>query len=560
MKFTAIPTVLFVVLMCSTTFAQTDWVSRFLDRYAAPKKMELPFANPAAPISLSAMTQNGAVALTTEDVIRLLLENNRDLNVSRAVPVSSLYSITSLLRPFEPNFHVIGSLSHTKSPSSTLLAGAVSLVQLTHDYKVGFDQTFQTGTVVTTDFEFSRSSSNSVFFVYNPAYNGTVRYGITQHVLRDFGRAVNSHQIRIARNNEKISELDFELQIIDAVTQALNSYWDLVFATEDVKVKQRSLDLASKTLRDNEIQVQVGTMASIDLVQAEAEVAARNDDLVTAQYGTDRLADQMKKMISRDTDPGLALVRLNLIEPVRQPDTQTVLPLAQAIQFALENRREIKQANYDVDNQDISIQYTKNQMRPVLDVTAGYAHSGLGGTQTIRSGIGQGSEILRVVPGGIGDMFGQLFAFNYPGYSAGFNLQIPLQNRAARADYERAVNERDLSVMRKAATAQRIALEVRNAYTQLDLNRARVTTARKTRELTSLKLDAEQKKFDLGTSTVRFVLEEQRNLAQAETNEIQALVNYAKALISYDQAIGNTLARNNIELDEQLAHQLTLKQ
>src|SRR5262249_6414088 len=142
-------------------------------------------------------------------------------------------------------------------------------------------------------------------------------------------------------------------------------------------------------------------------------------------------------------------------------------------------------------------------------------------------------------------------------YSAGFNLQIPLQNRAAQADYDRAINERELSALRKAATAQQIVVEVRNAYTQLDMNSARVATARTARELSSRKLEAEQKKFELGTSTVRFVLEEQRNLAQAETNEIQALVNYTKALVAYDRSIGNTLARNDVQLEKQLPKQLT---
>lgn len=156
-------------------------------------------------------------------------------------------------------------------------------------------------------------------------------------------------------------------------------------------------------------------------------------------------------------------------------------------------------------------------------------------------------------------MFTQLYSFNYPGYSAGFTLQIPLRNTSARADYDRALNEREVSAKRKAATAQRIVIEVRNAYTQLDMNRSRIMTARTARELADRRLDAEQKKFELGTSTVRFVLEEQRNVAQAETNESQALVNYAKALVAYDRAIGNTLERNNIQLDKQLPPQLTLR-
>ncbi len=546
---------LIMLFTSSTAAAESNWVQRFLDRYHAP---QAPAAIGASgPGSLAAMVQSGAVSLTTEDIVRLLLENNREVIVNRLAPISSVYAITSLIRPFEPNFHITGSVNRTKTPSRSQLTGAPALNQLTHDYKVGFDQTLETGTIYSVDFDLNRSSSNSAFNLFNPSYNGLITYAFTQHLLRDFGRGVNSHQIRIARNNEKISELQFELQVIDLITQAQEAYWDLAFADEDVKVKQRSVDLASKTLHDNEIQVQIGTLAPIDLVQAETEVATRKEQLITAQYTVDQLQDQLKKMITHETDPGLVPVRLNLVEPLRPPGSENELPLEKAIQFALENRPEMKQADYDVANQDINIQYTKNQKLPILEITGSYTQSGLGGTQTVRSGFGQGTAIIQVVPGGVTDVFGQLFGFSYTGYTAAFNLQIPLTNRAARADYERAINERQLSAMRKAATAQRIALEVRNANTTVEMQRAHVETARITHDLATRRLDAEQKKFELGTSTVRFVLEEQRNLAQAEIDEIQALVNYTKALVEYDRAIGNTMARNNVQLEKQLPAQVT---
>src|SRR5437762_7191000 len=212
-----------------------------------------------------------ALSLTTEDIVRLLLENNRDVIVNRLAPISSVYSITSLIRPFQPNFHIIGNVNRAKTPSRSQLTGAPALNQLTHDYRVGVDQTLQTGTIYSIDFDLNRTSSNSAFNLFNPSYNGLITYSFTQHVLRDFGRSVNSHLIRVAKNSEKISELQFELQIMDLVTQSKQSYWDLVFANEDVKVKKRSLDRASKTLHDNEIQVQIGTLAPIDLVQAQAE-------------------------------------------------------------------------------------------------------------------------------------------------------------------------------------------------------------------------------------------------------------------------------------------------
>ncbi len=540
---------LMVLLLSSPAAAQVKWVEEFLARYNVPERVHFPPASLNAATSLEAIVQSGIASLTTQDVVRLLLENNRELIVGRGIPRSSFYSTESLKRPFQLNLHGGGTISHTTSPSSNVLAGAASLVQLAHDYNVGLDQVLPTGTAYTIDFDFNRLSSNSVFYVFNPAYNGTIRYRITQHLMRDFGRLVNTHEIRIARNNQKISELDFELQIIDQVTTALESYWDIVFAAEDVKVKRRSLDLALKTLHDNRAQVRIGTMAAIDLAQAEAEAATRSEDLVVSQYTLDKLQDEMKKQISRQLDPGIVLAHLNLVEQVTRPGGIVLPPLNEAVQLALQNRCEVKQTDHDIDNQDINVRFMKNQKRPVVDVSGEFSHAGLGGTQTIRSGIGQDSQVVRVVPGGIGDMFASLFAYRYPGYSAGFSVKIPLTNGAAEADYVRALNEHEMAANRKAATEQQVALEVRNAYTQIDMNKARVETTRTARELTERRLAAEQAKFEAGTSTVRFVLEEQRNLAQAETNEMQALVNYTKAIVAYDRAIGNTLARHGIALD-----------
>ena len=148
-------------------------------------------------------------------------------------------------------------------------------------------------------------------------------------------------------------------------------------------------------------------------MQAQAEVAQRNEDLITAQYTIEQLQDQLKKVITSETDPGLVTMRLDLVEPLKQPGAETVLPLDKAIQFALENRPEMKQADYDVENQNINVQYTKNQLLPVLDITGSYTQSGLGGTQTVRSGLGQSAVILQAVPGGVGDVFSQLFGFSY---------------------------------------------------------------------------------------------------------------------------------------------------
>ena len=336
------------------------------------------------------------------------------------------------------------------------------------------------------------------------------------------------------------------------VAQAQRSYWDLVFASEDIKVKQRSVDLAQKTLSDNQIQVQIGTLAPIDVVQAESEVANRRLQYVTSTYTEAQMQDQVKKLITSQGDPGLILAKLMPSQVVPKPEASDIMPVEQAIKVALENRPEMKQLQVDLQNKKIDLEYMKNQLLPTVDLLASYTQNGVGGKETVRNGFGPTAPIVAQFNGGILDAFGQLFGYSFTGYSVGFSVQIPLRNRAAQGDHARAVTDERISEQRISSQAQQIALEVRNALTQIEMNRARIEAATKARELSDRRLEAEQKKFDLGASTIRFVLEEQRNVAQAQTDELQAIVNYTKSLVDMDRAMGMTLKKNNIEIEKSL--------
>jgi outer membrane protein TolC len=550
--------IVFVVLVAvcmntSPALAQNNLFEQFLNRYR-PAPVNFPVSSPqTAAQVLAARIQNGLLPLTVGDVIQLMLENNLDINVDRLNPLSAQYLIDTLYRPFEPTLRLQATINRNTSPATSQLTGAPALSMLSGSYTVGFFQTLPTGTDVAVDFILNRNSSNSAFSTFNPSWVGNMRYSFSQHLLKDYGRSVNQRQIRVAQNNEKISQIQFELQLIDLVTAAQRSYWDLVFTGEDVKVKQRSMDLAQKTLSDNQIQVQIGTLAPIDLVQAESELANRTEQMVVSTYTQVQTGDQIKKLITSQPDPGLVLAMLNPREPVRQPGLMDVPSVEAAVKIALENRPEMRQLQLNLENKDLDAQYTKNQLLPTVDLIGTYTQNGVGGIETLRNGFGPTAPVVSVIKGGLGDTFTQLFGYNYTGYSAGVSVLIPLRNRGARGDNARATTEKRIAENRMTAQAQQIALEVRNALTQVDMNRARIETAQKARELSERRLEAEQKKFDLGASTIRFVLEEQRNVAQAQTNEIQALVNYTKSLVDADRAMGMTLKKNNIEIEKTLS-------
>jgi len=532
-------------------FAGQNFVDRFLARYkpmgsdkAKPTPAEMP------PDALTSFIRNGEIPLSVSDLMALTLRNNLDIGVDRLTPLSTEIAIESFYRPFDPTLKFSGNLNRGTTPTASVLSGGQNISQFVSNVTAGWSKYAQTGTTYSVDVALVRNSTTSVFSTFNPSWTTSVSYTASQHFLKGFGKTINTNQLKVLQNNLGISRIELERQVIDLLTQAERTYWDLVFTYEDLKVKQRSMDLAQKTLSDNRIQVDAGAMAAADLVQSETEVATRQEDLINSRYSQVLVSDQVKKYVTNGPDPGLVLVRIAPTQAVPKPMPDDVMPVEKAIQYALENRPELRESEYDLRNRDLNVQLAKNQLLPSLDITAGYTVSGLGGFETLRSGFGADSTIISTHPGGIGGALGQVLRNVFRGYNLQFNLQIPLSNRAAQSDYSRALIDKRTVENRVSSLSQAIALEVRNAITQVEMSSARIDAAQKVRELSERKLDFEQRKYDLGASTIRFVIEEQRNLTQAQTDEVAAMVSYAKALVDYRHAIGDTLKKNGVDLEK----------
>jgi len=496
--------------------------------------------------------QPSTLTLRLNDVLRMMLESNLNVAVARLPPDVTQSATGTYFQPFQPILHVSGTGTRGTTPSVSLLNGAPFLFQLTHSYEAGIGQKLRTGTSYALDVSVNRASSNNLFFLYNPSWFAQMRYAIAQPLLRNLGSGVNGHSIRIAQNTHRISESQFEQQMMDLVEQAQNNYWDYVFTIEDIKVKQESFQLAQKTLEENQTKVTAGVLAPLDVVQAESQVASTQDALIVSTYTSRQNEDQLKKTITNQPDPGLLLAKVTPVDALRRPAPEDLVSITDAIRIALENRPELKQARLAVDSAEIDRAYTKNQTLPVLDVNAAYTQTGLAGIPNLVSPLG-GTPIIGGVPGpagGMTDALRQLVRADYKTYTFGFNLQIPISNKAARSDYDRALSAKKFAQAQVDATAQQIALEVRNAIIRVEMNRAHIETAAKARETAQKTLDAEQKKFDLGVSTLFFVLQDQTNLTIAQTNEVQALVNYTKSLVALDRATGQTLSHNRIVIEK----------
>jgi outer membrane protein TolC len=545
-----VTSVVLSVTLAIPSMASSDWVDDFLHRYDLSATGASRQDSATTP-NVGQFLRTGEVPVSINDVINMMLDNNLDIRANRFAPRSSYLQSLVFYRALLPSLRISGNIGRNSVLSTTQLNGASSRIQDTGLFDAGVSQLLPTGTSLSVDMNMTRLLTNSNNIVFNPSYTGTITYTVGQHLLQNRGRIVNLRQVLEGQNTEKITEATFELQLTTLIVQAQKSYWDLVFAGQDVNLKQQSLELAKRTLEEDRTKVEIGTLAPVDVVLTESQVANVNDLLVVSQFNVTAAEDQIKKLVSSDKDPSMFLVKLRAQESPIRPEAAQIPTLEEAVRIALENRPEMRQAILDLKNKDLDVTYTKNQKLPVFDITGSYNQNGTGGTQ--RRGFLLGAPPLNpAVPGGVFDAFGQLFSYGYNGFSAGFSLVIPLNNKAANADYDRAVTDQRMSQSKIDTTAQQIALDVRTTLVQVGMYKARIDTAKIARELAQRKLEAEQEKFNLGTSTIRFVLDEQNNVLQAETNELQTVVNFTKSLVDLDRSMGMTLRKNNIELEKTL--------
>ena len=533
------------LIEAQTVFPLPGWFKNNIRRPPADEKSKM------LSDYLNSLNKDGKLSLSEADVIRLVLENNLDVVVDRYDPRLAFFDIQRAYTLFDPKLQFTLSAGRSTVPLPTnFITGVNSLTDLQHGASFTFSQLFQTGTQYRIDFFNSRQSSNNARNLINPIIQSSLQATIIQPLLKNFGLLPNTRFIRINRNNRDISEHLFAQRIIDMINQVQNLYWDLVFAREDIKVKQRSLDLAVKVNQDTVREVEIGTRAPIEVIKTESEIANRREDLIVAQFTLKQMEDQMKKLITSLGDPAQITSGIEPLDSTLAPSALKDFDLAQAVSYAIEARPEIKQARKQIENGEIDVQYFRNQLLPRADLSVSYGTAALAGPSKIFAPDG---TLLPGPVSGFEDNLHTLFRREFATYNAQITVEIPIKNRSGQADYARAsIAKRQLERNLKALE-QRIALDVRNAHTQLEMNRARIEATQKARELAEKNLDAEQKKYQLGTSAIRFVLEEQRNLAVAQSNELRALVDFTKSKNDLDKAMGKTLEAHNIRIEDAIA-------
>ena len=472
--------------------------------------------------------------------------------------VASTLGAGASVPQFDPSLNGTLTEEHSVSPQANPFSGVPDLRTNTGLANFSYNQGFTPGTNLSIGFQNNRQTTNSLFTSLNPVLNSSFRATITQHLLQGFGVGLNTRFIRIARNNREITDVAYRNQVIESVSQIENIYWDLVNAYENVKAKERSLTLAQKTLSDNQKQVEIGTLAPIEVVRAQSTVAANQQTLIVAQTNLQLQQLLIKNALSRSlSDPILAAAPVIPTDTMAIPAEEPVTPIQDLINDALSHRPDLASARINLTNTEINRKAASNGLLPSVDLVAFYGGTGLGGAQNPLASCGSpGSNPLFCTPPGTlpgrgyGDTVSNLFNSSAPDKGLGLSINIPIRNRSAQADQMRSELELRQAQMRLQQLQNQVAIQVRQAQFTVQQDRAQVEAAEKALELAQQSLDAEQKKYALGASTNFNVLQTETDLATADSSLVTARTAYEKSRVELDRVTGYTLVRNGIVLED----------
>ena len=459
--------------------------------------------------------------------------------------VSSTLGTGTNVSSYDPAISGTFSIEHFAEPlSNTVVYGVPELQQNTTTGNIGYTQAFPTGTSISAVFDNNRGTTNSPESFLVPALNTYYHIALQQQLLAGFGLGPNLRFLRIAKNNQRISDEAFKLQVVTTVTQIANMYWDLVAAYEDEGVKNRSLEFARQTLESGRKQLALQAIPAMDVMKDEAEEASREQDLTIAKTTLQFQELLIKNALTKNLDdPILEAMPVRPTDQSAMTDTTAQGPTEDMTARALKDRLELGESDIDLENRRLSRDAARNALLPSVALTAYYGGSGLAGLQNPASGT------ISTSPPDFAGSLRTAFNNSAPDYYVGVTVNVPLRNRVAKSDQYRAELETRQSELRLEQLKKQIRIEVRNAQYALEQSEARVLSARKGRDLAQKTFDITAKEQELGAGSNYQTLTARRDLAAAESTLVAAMTAYQKAKIEVDRAVGSTLEANDISIE-----------
>ncbi|MEW5984129.1 MAG: efflux RND transporter permease subunit [Acidobacteriota bacterium] len=470
--------------------------------------------------------------LTLDEAVRLGLENNPDIQIDRIEPALADQRVAQADGAFTPQLSTVFSANSALAPPTSFLVGSQGVSSQVSSGMVGVSQRLPWyGSSYAVGFDASRTSTTSLFANFNPTVTARLQLAWSQPLLRDLRIDASRQQVTVSKRNREISDARFRETVVRTLADVKKAYWDLVAARAVVDVQHRSLDLARDLVRINRARVEAGQSPPLDLVAARAEEAQREEALAVARIGARQAEDRTRLLI---LDPEGASFWTTIIETVDRPDVEAIVPEVDAVmEKALSDRLDLVRARRELDNARTNVVFYRNQTLPDLRVQLNLQSSGLGGTRLIREGSFPGTVVgSTAVP--FGTVLEQVIRREYPAWTISLSLSYPVGRAAEEAALARARLEEQQARARLASLEVRVVRQIRQAAWQIEMSAGRVATSRAARALAEERLNAEQKRFDVGMSTSFLVVQAQRDLAQARNNELSAALDYVRAVVDFE--------------------------
>ena len=490
--------------------------------------------------------------LTLDDAVQRALERNLDIAVQRINPLVQDMQVATANAAFLPFASSNLSVDQRTSPNRSLFDGGglrgANIINEQGNYGLGVNQRMKWGGgQYDVTWNSSRFETTNIFNTFNPSFGANMTLNYTQPLLRGFRTDPQRTQLVVQRINRDISDVDLEETIINILANVRLAYWELVYAQAAVDVQRQALELAEQLVRDNRARVEIGTLAPIDVVQAQSEAALRRQRLAEAvqTLRTNELA--LKQLIVGSTSDEVWTAQIN---PTDEPQIEAPpIDLDEAIRGALDRRTDLSRVRQQIDINDAQVDNLRNSTLPAIDVVGSYQLTGQGGPRRVPAGSsfeaifgGAGG----VIPGGYGDAIDNIVDADYPFWSVQLLMTYPLGQSADKAAYERARLQRQQNEAQLRRIELQVATEVTNAAIQIEAIQERIEAAIAARELAEEQLRAEESKFEVGLSTNFLVLQMQRELAFAQDVELRAIFDYQRALIEFERTQRTSLGAAGI--------------
>jgi len=501
------------------------------------------------PVRLKDFVVSDKLELSLKNYLALVMSNNTDIQLQMLSLETPKNAIQRAFGIWDPRATAQFTTNRATTPPTSALDGAAELKTLNQPLTMTVTQLLPEGLNYTVSWGGTKTTSNSTFNNYNPALSSNLAIAFTQPLLQNRGTYVNRLNLMSARSRLKISEFGLKGQMLTLISNAESAYWDVVAARENLKVAEGARNVAAEFLKLSQKQLELGALSPLDIYNPQQQLATNEVSVAQAKFTLTQREDALRKQIGADLDPQVRGLPIVLTDTAEMPLESINYDKEESVGLAMQNRPDLKQATQSLDVDDLSIQTARNGLLPNLALLGNYTVNGRGGVFFQKSNVfnqGVPTAIVTSVPGGLTDALGQMFGFNFSTYQLGLRLSLPIRNRAASADMADAIVRKKQDTLTVRTTQQTIRLDILNAITNVESSKESVKLAKVARDFAQKALDAENKKYELGTELSQNVLLAQNALAQSESTVVTNEIALRKNLLNLWVKTGTLLDERNI--------------